>query len=230
MTEPNIILSNTQTAMVSVIDTDAIKMSYLLYTDSNTFNNWTDWANDSAFSQTETQKENASRFSDYVLKIKCELSVEGNACGMKSNADGTIMIASNSAGEVDSVSSTAEAESITYVLMQEEYVIWKNEGTPTQNLADTSYLVENNVYADTFFQFFYCGGSRDHIYTCYKFQPAVSVDGYPRFDSNSELVKAVSFIKDGDVTEYSITLQSALPGLTASMLPLVYGILATSLL
>ena len=126
------------------------------------FTNWTDWATDPAFSPTETQQENASRFSDYVLKIKCDLSVEGNACGMKSNADGVIMIASNTNGEISAVTPTSDAESNTYVMEQEQYVIWKNEGTPEQNLVETSYLIENTVYADTFFQFFYCGGSRDH--------------------------------------------------------------------
>ena len=85
---------------------------------------------------------------------------------MKSNAEGTIMIVSNTDGEISAVSSTADAVSNTYTMLQEEYVLWKNEGTPSTNLADTSYLIENDVYNDTFFQFFYCGGSRDHIYTC----------------------------------------------------------------
>ena len=121
-----------------------------------------------SLSLTETQQENAARFSDYVLKIECELSAEGNACGLKSSADGAIMIASNAVGEIDSVSSTSETESITYVLLEEDYESWKNEGRPSQNLADTSYLIENTVYANKFFEFFYCGGSRDHIYSCYK--------------------------------------------------------------
>ena len=115
-------------------------------------------------------------------------------------------------------------------MLQEEYVTWKNNGTPTTNLADSGYLVENDDYGDTFFQFFYCGGSRDHIYTCYKYQAAIASDGYPRFDSDSTLVKAVSFLSDGDVTEYSITLESAasLPGGLSSMVAISAGIVATS--
>ena len=54
-----------------------------------------------------------------MLKIKCDLSVAGNACGMKSNADGVIMIVSNADGEIEAVTPTSGAVSNTYVMEQE---------------------------------------------------------------------------------------------------------------
>jgi len=44
--------------------------------------------------------------------------------------------------------------------------------SPTAELTDlteTPSLLSNTSVNDPFFQFFYCGGSRDFIYTCYKY-------------------------------------------------------------
>ena len=54
--------------------------------------------------------------------------------------------------------------------------------------------VTNTSENDPFFNFFYCGGSRDHEYTCYKYMPVTSADGNPRFDKDSTGVKALQFI------------------------------------
>ena len=112
---------------------------------------------------------------------------------MKSDGHGAIMIVSNADGGIDSVEDTVDAVSNTYTMGQEDYVTWKNLGAPETNLVDSGYLVENTIYADPFFQFFYCGGSRDHIYSCYKYQVAIGRDEYTRFDTDSTLVSALSF-------------------------------------
>ena len=61
------------------------------------------------------------------------------------------------------------ALSNTYVMTDDEYIAWFNSGTPDTNLYETTYLVENDVYNDPYFQFFYCGGTLEHNYACAKF-------------------------------------------------------------
>ena len=47
-------------------------------------------------------------------------------------------------------------------------------GLTVDNVTETPSLLSNTSVNDPFFQFFYCGGSRDFIYTCYKYQPKES--------------------------------------------------------
>ena len=54
-------------------------------------------------------------------------------------------------------------------MTDDEYIAWFNSGTPDTNLYETTYLVENDVYNDPYFQFFYCGGTLEHNYACAKF-------------------------------------------------------------
>ena len=77
MTEPIITLSNSST-MVDVSGLDdsvsGFSMKYLLYADDSTYSNWIDWVNDSVNSPTQKNLDNASNFSNYVLKWKCVLA------------------------------------------------------------------------------------------------------------------------------------------------------------
>ena len=79
------------------------KMSYLLYADNVEFETWTDWVNDPAQSPTANDLANASTYSNYVLKLSCDLfntdsaSSMNNACGFKHATDGAILIESRTA-------------------------------------------------------------------------------------------------------------------------------------
>ena len=59
--------------MVTVRETENQQISYLLYADNDDFFTWTDWVNDPINSPTNTQQNNAANYSNYVLKLKCEL-------------------------------------------------------------------------------------------------------------------------------------------------------------
>ena len=94
--------------------------------------------------------------------------------------------------------------------------------------------MENTSEADPYFNFFYCGGSRDHTFTCYKFMPTTGADGVARFDTDSTGVAALKFVSaandaegTGTLTEENITLSGALAGAQATV-ALVAGILALS--
>ena len=54
------------------------------------------------------------------------------------------------------------------------YAALDSAQSPTAELTvsastETPSLLTNTSVNDPFFQFFYCGGSRDFIYTCYKY-------------------------------------------------------------
>ena len=92
--------------------------------------------------------------------------------------------------------------------------------------------MENTSEADPYFNFFYCGGSRDHTFTCHKFMPTTGADGVARFDTDSSGVKALKFTTTDPASEgtgtlltESITLTGALAGAQATV-ALVAGILA----
>ena len=101
MSEPYITLANSNAMVETGFTGEATwSMSYLLYADEYAFDNWADWVNDSVSSPTQKNRDNASTYTNYVLKIYCMLSQEHNACGFKSSDHGAIMIASNTAGEI----------------------------------------------------------------------------------------------------------------------------------
>ena len=120
MTEPNIVLANsaamTDTGLNGTISSSNFKMEYLLYADDSAFDNWTDWVNDSVNSPTQKNLDNASTFSNYVLKIKCNLVAVNHACGFASSDKGAILIESNTAGEIAAVATTSTADSNTYTM------------------------------------------------------------------------------------------------------------------
>ena len=64
--------------------------------------------------------------------------------------------------------------------------------------------VKNTSEADPFFNFFYCGGSRDHTYTCYKYMPVTGSDGQARFDTDSQNVQGI-MLTTADATTYTLT-------------------------
>ena len=101
MSEPYITLANSN-AMTATGFTgeDTWEMSYLLYADEYAYDNWADWVNDSVSSPTQKNRDNASTYTNYVLKIYCKLSAVNNACGFNSAEHGAIMIASNAEGEI----------------------------------------------------------------------------------------------------------------------------------
>ena len=77
------------------------------------------------------------------------------------------MLGSDStAGEIVATSSIASTTSNTYKLKATDITAWLT--TPVA-LSGTAFGIPNTSIADPYFQFFYCGGSRDHTYTCYKY-------------------------------------------------------------
>ena len=133
---------------------------------------------------------------------------------------------------------TRDVVSNTYIFTKSQYSTW---ATTPETAADLSSVastdideVENTSEADPYFNFFYCGGSRDHTFTCYKFMPATGADGLARFDTDSTDVLALKFVTadaasegTGVLTTESITLTGALAGAQATV-ALVAGVLALS--
>ena len=117
------------------------------------------------------------------------------------------MISSPAGGSVTAQSTTANVASITYALTKDEYDTWSASAStsPLYNGDETVYLTANTSINDPFFQIFYCGGSQDHNYTCYKYQPLVSSDGAPRFDTDTVGAKALYHAVGGAVQEEAIT-------------------------
>ena len=87
--------------------------------------------------------------------------------------------------------------------------------------------LSNTSINDPYFQFFYCGGSKDHTYTCYKYQRISSKDGEPRFDTDSTSVKYLYWDGSTLTRKSAGTLTGALAGLSASV-GLVTAILSLS--
>ena len=137
------------------------------------------------------------------------------------------MIASNAEGEIQAEADTRTVASNTYIFTKSQYTAWK-DGAAT-NLADVTdvTMVQNTSEADPFFNFFYCGGSRDHTYTCYKYMPAVGTDGDARFEAGSSAT-AVRFITGAAPVEKSLTLTGAVECYSMGLIGLVSAILAIS--
>ena len=219
--------------MTAVANTDD-KMSYLLYADNVEFETWTDWVNDPAQSPTANDLSNASNYSNYVLKISCNLfntdssSSMNNACGFRHSEHGAILIESRAAdaGQIQSNDDPTLVTSNTYAFTKDE---WATVNTST-SVFETDFVsnyVGNTSQADPFFQFFYCGGSVDHNFNCYKYQRATGEDGNPRFDTDSTSVvgiwkigATISEINVDTLTGALGCIQLALFSLAASMLAL----------
>ena len=184
---PNIQLVNSDTMRV-LSDTTNAQIKYLLFSDDYYFDNWTDWVNDANNSPSYNMQQNAANYHNYVLKLYCELQQQDNACGLESKDKGAYMISStNAAGEIPAVSDTSTAESNTYSMTAAQTTTYV--GAASNLDAAEATFRSNTSINDPFFQFFYCGGSRDHNYTCYKYQRVTSVDGEPRFDTSSSGVR-----------------------------------------
>ena len=82
--------------------------------------------------------------------------------------------------------------------------------------------ISNNSENDTFFQFFYCGGSRDFLYTCYKYQPATGSDGNPRFAAGNN-ASGIIFINSADEVYIgtAVVLAGAMGNLAMSLAAVV---------
>ena len=133
---------------------------------------------------------------------------------------------------------TRDVVSNTYIFTKSQYTAWAADPSAAADLSSVASTaideVENTSEADPYFNFFYCGGSRDHTFTCYKFMPATGADGLARFDTDSTDVLALKFVSDaadaegtGVLTTESITLTGALAGAQATV-ALVAGVLALS--
>ena len=133
---------------------------------------------------------------------------------------------------------TRDVVSNTYIFTKSQYTDWASDPSAAADLSSVASTaideVENTSEADPYFNFFYCGGSRDHTFTCYKFMPATGADGLARFDTDSTGVLALKFVSDapdaegtGVLTTESITLTGALAGAQATV-ALVAGVLALS--
>ena len=109
------------------------------------------------------------------------------------------------------VTPTTTVESNTYTFTNAEYTTWANNGSPTANLSSTN-LRANTSVNDPFFEFFYCGGSRDSQFTCYKYQPIAGTDGDPRFDTTTAGANAVLFKSSGTGGAITTTALGTLTG------------------
>ena len=225
MTEPGIKLSNS--IDMKNVFLDSTKMTYLLYADDYYLENWFDWVRDSSNSPNANAKSNAADYSNYVLKIRCELAQQNNACGFLSGSNGAVMIASDSAtGEIVAAANDATTiVSNTYVLKKAEWDTWV-AGPEFPIFSTTTYGTPNTSINDPYFQFFYCGGSRDHIYTCYKYQPTAGSDGNPRFDTDSTGVKGVYYTSGTTPELKATTLEGALMGASTAAIALTAGIVS----
>ena len=182
MTAPTISLQSSQ-SMNNIMGSTGTFVQYELYADMYSFENWKDWVTDSINSPTATEKENATKYSNYVLKFKCQLAQQQNSCGLKHPTHGGFLINSDAAdGSIAATTSKSSVVSNTYVMKKADLNTWID--SPSNLVTTDSSYVANTSIADPYFQFFYCGGSRDHTYTCYKYQPVTGSDGDPRFDTN----------------------------------------------
>ena len=247
MSAPNIALSNSETMSSLGTHSTDYQSWYYLYADDYYFENWTDWVNDSLNSPTNRESQNAADFTNYVLKFKCKITGDatttsvnmGRACCIKSSAKGALCIVANEDGAIDAVADTTTAESNTYALIETEwddFVALSDANrilSPNASATDTVdnealYLVQNNSENDTFFQFFYCGGSRDFLYTCYKYMPATDTQGNPRFEAGGK--GQAFFVQDNGImgNGSQITLTGAFNGVVVGLASMTTAILALS--
>ena len=208
--EPTISLQSVAKMTPTAFNQQGKKISYLLYADEYYFANWTDWVNDSSNSPNFNQKQNASKYENYVWKMECELVQVNNACGFLHPKHGAYWILANKEGEIAAVADVSTAVSNTVTMTKAQYDIWNGQykaatvdvkevirpkldgncsvksadGKTTTTVACAN-VVSNTSIADPYFQFFYCGGSRDFKFTCYKYQQIVSENGSPRFDTKT---------------------------------------------
>ena len=138
------------------------------------------------------------------------------------------MIGSDSAdGSITAPSDTTQVTSNTYALKSSEISSWIGNATV---LSGTSYLVPNTSVSDPYFQFFYCGGSRDHNYTCYKYQPKAGSDGNPRFDPAVSNAQGVYWVVGGAApTTAAVTFKDALFGVKSATALISASLLAMAL-
>lgn len=150
-----------------------------------------------------------------MIKLRCELAKQNNACGLRHPTHGAFMIGSDSAdGSITAPSDTTQVTSNTYALKSSEISSWIGNAV---TLSGTSFLVPNTSVADPYFQFFYCGGSRDHNYTCYKYQPKSGSDGNPRFDPSVSNAQGVYWVVGGAApTTAAVTFKDALFGVKSA--------------
>lgn len=108
-------------------------MQALVYTDNVYFNSWVDWVNDSSSSPTNKQKANASDFSNAVIKIRCKLAAENDACGLATTDMGAYTIVADSTGSVASALSTVAADpqqtSITYSMTKAQFSAFETDNS-----------------------------------------------------------------------------------------------------
>ena len=138
------------------------------------------------------------------------------------------MIGSDSAdGSITAPSDTTQVTSNTYALKSSEISSWIGNATV---LSGTSYLVPNTSVSDPYFQFFYCGGSRDHNYTCYKYQPKAGSDGNPRFDPAVSNAQGVYWVVGGAApTTAAVTFKDALFGVKSATALISVSLVAMAL-
>ena len=166
MSAPKIAINSTGSMNTIMGDTGSL-VQYELFSDQFQFDNWKDWVVDAANKPSSLEKDNASKYENYVIKFYCQLAKQHNACGLQHSTHGAVFISSDAAdGSIAANSDTSQVTSNTYVMKKTEVEAWIASAV---NLSSTSYAVPNTSIADPFFQFFYCGGSRDHNYTCYKY-------------------------------------------------------------
>ena len=114
--EPTISLSSVATMTATGFNGDSNTVKYLLYADDYYFANWTDWVNDTSNSPSYNQKQNASKFQNYVWKMYCKLQQANNACGFLHIKHGAYWILANTAGEIAAVSDVSTAVSNTVAM------------------------------------------------------------------------------------------------------------------
>ena len=173
---------------------------------------------------------NAAVFTNYMLKLECDLTAENDACCIFSASKGGFCVLDNNAkGEIlasDDHVNGVVANTATFT--KAEFEAWDTGSREAVEASDAT-IINNNSVNDPFFQFFYCGGSRDHNFSCYKYQRSSSTekDGDPRFDTDGGAEFFI--INSGSRSSQTVTtLTGALDGFSTTALTLVAAILTLS--
>ena len=130
MPRPNIDLLSTETMNI-VFARESNSMAYKIFADDLYFDNWTVWANDRNSDAPNSVKESAIHYSNYVMKLECELAKQDNACGFLHLDHGAIMIAADDLdGTMVAPEDYATTVSNTYKMKAEQYDKWIEDGFP----------------------------------------------------------------------------------------------------
>ena len=142
-------------------------MQYKLYAMNEAFNDWAAWATDSTNAVTDNKKTNATFYSSYVLKMRCNILAFNSAANKQATNAGEnsgCCFKNDTWGAVCVMGAATGATYKTYVMKAAQYTTFSTSETLA---ADT--LAIDNSQNDPYFELFACPGSVDYDLVCYKF-------------------------------------------------------------